>query len=48
MRIMVEFHGFWNLPCAVEIARALEPYNVTWLEEMCLRTTWRLMKLWPG
>lgn len=34
MQIMVEFHGFWNLPCAVEIARALEPYNVTWLEEM--------------
>jgi galactonate dehydratase len=34
MRIMVEFHGFWNLPCAVEIAHALEPYNVTWLEEM--------------
>ena len=34
MRIMMEFHGFWNLPCAVEIAHALEPYNVTWLEEM--------------
>jgi len=34
IEIMVEFHGFWNLPCAVEIARALEPYNVTWLEEM--------------
>jgi len=34
MRIMMEFHGFWNLPCAVEIARALEPYNVAWLEEM--------------
>ena len=34
MRIMVEFHGFWNLQCAVEIAHALEPYNVTWLEEM--------------
>ncbi|MGH9544920.1 MAG: mandelate racemase/muconate lactonizing enzyme family protein [Terriglobales bacterium] len=34
MRIMVEFHGFWNLPCAIEIAHALEPYNVTWLEEM--------------
>lgn len=34
MQIMVEFHGFWNLPCAVEIARALEPYHVTWLEEM--------------
>jgi L-alanine-DL-glutamate epimerase-like enolase superfamily enzyme len=34
MQIMVEFHGFWNLQCAVQIARALEPYNVTWLEEM--------------
>lgn len=34
MRIMMEFHGFWNLPCAIEIAHALEPYNVTWLEEM--------------
>jgi len=34
MQIMVEFHGFWNLPCAVEIAHALEPYHVTWLEEM--------------
>ncbi len=34
MQIMLEFHGYWNLPCAVEIARALEPYNVTWLEEM--------------
>ncbi len=34
MQIMVEFHGFWNLQCAVQIAHALEPYNVTWLEEM--------------
>ena len=34
MRIMMEFHGFWNLQCVVEIAHALEPYNVTWLEEM--------------
>jgi len=34
MQIMVEFHGFWNVPCAVEIAHALEPYNVAWLEEM--------------
>jgi len=34
MQIMVEFHGLWNLPCAVEIAHALEPYNVAWLEEM--------------
>jgi galactonate dehydratase len=34
MQIMVEFHGFWNLPCAVKIAKALEPYDVAWLEEM--------------
>ena len=34
MQIMVEFHGFWNLPSAVAIARALEPYHVAWLEEM--------------
>jgi L-alanine-DL-glutamate epimerase-like enolase superfamily enzyme len=34
MDIAIEFHGYWNLPCAVKIARALEPYNVMWLEEM--------------
>jgi len=34
MGIMMEFHGFWNLQCAIEIAQALEPYKVTWLEEM--------------
>jgi galactonate dehydratase len=34
MDIAVEFHGFWNLPCAIRIARALEPYHPLWLEEM--------------
>ena len=34
MEIAVEFHGYWNLPTAIKIARALEPYNVMWLEEM--------------
>lgn len=34
MQIAMEFHGFWNLPCAVKIARSLEPYHVMWLEEM--------------
>jgi L-alanine-DL-glutamate epimerase-like enolase superfamily enzyme len=34
MGIMMEFHGLWNLTTAVEIAKALEPYNMTWLEEM--------------
>ncbi len=34
MDIALEFHGYWNLPCAVRIAKALEPYNILWLEEM--------------
>lgn len=34
MEIMMEFHGYWNIPTAAKIAEALEPYNVTWLEEM--------------
>ena len=34
MEIAMEFHGYWNLPSAVKIARALEPFNVLWLEEM--------------
>ena len=34
MEIAMEFHGYWNFPSAVKIARALEPYNILWLEEM--------------
>ena len=34
MDVAVEFHGYWNLPCAVRIARELEPYSPMWLEEM--------------
>jgi galactonate dehydratase len=34
MRVMMEFHGLWNLPCAIKIAKTLEPYDVAWLEEM--------------
>ncbi len=34
MDIAVEFHGYWNLPCAIRIAQALEPYSPMWLEEM--------------
>jgi galactonate dehydratase len=32
--VAIEFHGFWNLPSAIKIARALEPYKPMWLEEM--------------
>lgn len=34
MDIAMEFHGYWNLPSAIKIARALEPYGILWLEEM--------------
>src|ERR1035437_3139175 len=33
MEIMVEFHSLWNLPTAMKIAKALEPYNPTWYED---------------
>jgi len=34
MQIAMEFHGYWNLPCAIRIAEALEPFQVMWLEEL--------------
>jgi galactonate dehydratase len=34
MEVAMEFHGYWNLPCAIRIARALEPFSPMWLEEM--------------
>jgi L-alanine-DL-glutamate epimerase-like enolase superfamily enzyme len=34
MEVAMEFHGYWNLPCAIRIAQALEPYAPMWLEEM--------------
>lgn len=34
MDIAIEGHARWNLPVAIKIARALEPYDVMWLEEI--------------
>ena len=34
MDVAMEFHGYWNLPCAIRIAQALEEYSPMWLEEM--------------
>jgi len=34
MDVAMEFHGYWNLPSAIRIAQALEPYAPMWLEEM--------------
>jgi len=33
MDIHVEFHSLWDLPTAIEIARALEPYDPYWFED---------------
>jgi L-alanine-DL-glutamate epimerase-like enolase superfamily enzyme len=32
--IALEFHGYWSLPCAIQIAQALTPFSPMWLEEM--------------
>jgi galactonate dehydratase len=34
MEIMVEGHGFWSLPAAKKIARALEEFRPCWLEDL--------------
>ena len=34
MQIAIEGHARWNLPIAIDIGRALEPYDIMWLEEI--------------
>jgi L-alanine-DL-glutamate epimerase-like enolase superfamily enzyme len=34
MEVAMEFHGYWNLHCAIQIAHELEQYSPMWLEEM--------------
>ncbi|MDQ3808778.1 MAG: mandelate racemase/muconate lactonizing enzyme family protein [Chloroflexota bacterium] len=34
--VMVEGHGYWSLPAAVQIARALEEYSPAWVEDLIL------------
>ena len=34
MSIAIEGHARWDLPSSIRIARALEPYNIMWLEEI--------------
>ncbi len=34
IEILIEGHSRWDLNCALRIARALEPYNVLWMEDM--------------
>ena len=37
LEIGCEFHSHWNVPSAARIARALEPYDVLFLEDMLLQ-----------
>lgn len=41
LEIGCEFHSLWNLPSAVRIAKALEPYQVLFLEDMLLQDNMR-------
>jgi len=34
MQIAIEGHSRWDLNCAIRIARALEPYDIVWMEDM--------------
>jgi L-alanine-DL-glutamate epimerase-like enolase superfamily enzyme len=36
IEIAIEFHANWNLPSAIRIAHALEPYRPMWLEDMLM------------
>ena len=37
LEIGCEFHSLWNLPSAIRIAEALEPYNILFLEDLLLQ-----------
>jgi L-alanine-DL-glutamate epimerase-like enolase superfamily enzyme len=34
MQIANDGHGHWNLPCAIRIAQAMEPYEMMWQEDL--------------
>jgi len=34
MEILIEGHSRWDVGCALRIARALEPYDILWMEDM--------------
>jgi L-alanine-DL-glutamate epimerase-like enolase superfamily enzyme len=34
MEVAMEFHGYWNLHCAIQIAQEMEQHSPMWLEEM--------------
>ena len=34
MQIANDGHGKWNLPCAIRIAQAMEPFEMMWQEDL--------------
>ncbi len=34
IEIIIEGHSRWDLNCAIRIAKALEPYNILWMEDI--------------
>ena len=40
IQIAIEGHGYWDLNSARRISRALEPYDISWLEDMLAPTDW--------
>lgn len=36
MEVMVEGHGYWSVPAATRIARAMEPLSPAWIEDFVL------------
>jgi len=45
IEILIEGHSRWDLNCALRIARALEPYDVLWMEDMIKPDA---LKIWRG
>lgn len=37
MEIALEFHSHWSQPDALDLAHALEPYDIAWLEDLLLQ-----------
>ena len=44
MEILIDAHGMYNVPSAVKLANALEPYGIFWFEEPVPAESWKALK----
>ncbi len=44
MEILIDAHGMYNVPSAVKLANALEPYDIFWFEEPVPAESWKALK----